>query len=250
MRARVVIATTLAVIVACGPATAAEISILVSMATMSGVKDLAAAYERASGHRVVVNVQTGDALVRWVEANSPADLISNFTQVFGDLVKREKVVAGSPMVFARAGVGVAVKSGAPKPDISTADAFRRAMLDAKSIGYSRSGSGQIAARALERVGISDQVKDKVKFVEGTPVAEIVAKGEVEIGMQQINAIVPVAGADYAGPLPGDLQEYLSFSVGLMTVAKEPAAAQEFMRFMAAPENAEHLRKSGMEPAVR
>ena len=159
-------------------------------------------------------------------------------------------MAGSPVVFARAGVGVAVKSGAPKPDISTPDAFRRAMLDAKSIGYSRSGSGQIAARALQRIGIADQVKDKVKLIEGIPVAEIVAKGEVEIGMQQINAIVPVAGADYAGPLPGDLQEYLSFSVGLMTVSKEQTVARDFMRFMAAPENTEHLRKSGMEPAVR
>src|SRR4029079_5720445 len=115
--------------------------------------------------------------------------------------------------FTKAGVGVSVKAGAPKPDISTPEAFKQAMLAAQTIGYSRSGSGQIAARALQKLGIADEVKAKVKFLEGIPVAEFVAKGDVEIGMQQTNALIGVPGSDYVGPLPGDLQEYLHFSVG-------------------------------------
>ena len=109
------------------------------------------------------------------------------------------------------------------------------MLKAKSIGYSKSGSGLIAERGLKQLGIFDQVKDKVRYLEGTPVAVFVAKGEVEIGMQQSNAIVPVAGAEYAGPLPGELQEYLYFSVGVLTISKQPDVAREFIKFMASPE---------------
>ena len=226
---------------------AAEVKILVSMGSVSGVRDLASAFERVSGHKVIVLLRVGNALLEALKKDEPADLIANFTPTFDGLVKRGKVVAGSPVEFTRAGVGVSVKQGAPKPDISTPEAFKQAMLAAKTIGYSRSGSGMIAARALQKLGIADQVKGKVKFLEGIPVAEFVAKGDVEIGMQQTNALVPVAGADYVGPLPGDLQEYLYFSVGLLTISKQPEAARAFMAFMASPDAAQHLRKTGMEP---
>jgi len=156
-------------------------------------------------------------------------------------------VPGSAVEFARAGVGVAIRKGAPKPDIATVEAYKQTMLKAKSIGYSKSGSGLIAERGLQRLGILDQVRDKVRYLEGTPVAVFVAKGEVELGMQQSNAIVPVAGAEYAGPLPGDLQEYLYFSVGLLNISTQPGVARAFMTFMASPEAAVHLRKSAMEP---
>jgi molybdate transport system substrate-binding protein len=226
---------------------AAEITIFTSMGSLSGVTDLASAFERATGHKVVVGARIGPALPEALNSNEPGDLIANFTPSFDALIKQGKVVPGSVVEFARAGVGVAIKQGAPKPDIATPDAFKQTMLKAKSIGYSKSGSGLIAAKAFERLGIMDQVKDKVRYLEGTPVAVFVAKGEVEIGMQQSNAIVPVAGAEYAGPLPGDLQEYLYFSVGLLTISKQAEAVREFMKFMAAPENAVHLRKTAMEP---
>ena len=121
------------------------------------------------------------------------------------------------------------------------------MLKAKSIGYSKSGSGLIAERGLKELGIFDQVKDKVRYLEGTPVAVFVAKGEVELGMQQSNAIAPVEGAEYAGPLPGKLQEFLYFSVGLLNISTQPGVAREFMQFMGSPAAAAHLRKSAMEP---
>lgn len=227
---------------------AAEITIFTSMGSLSGVTDLAAAFEKATGHKVVVGARIGPALPKALESNEPGDVIANFTPTFDALVKQGKVVAGSPVQFARAGVGVAIQKGAPKPDIGTPEAFKQTVLKAKSIGYSKSGSGLIAEKALTRLGILDQVKDKVRYLERIPVAEFVAKGEVEIGMQQSNAIVPVAGAEYAGPLPGDLQEYLYFSVGLLTISKQPEVARAFMKFMASPDAAVHLRKTAMEPA--
>ena len=230
-----------------GSAMAAEITIFTSMGSLSGVTDLAAAFAQATGHKVTVGARIGPALPKALASNEPGDIIANFTPAFDALIKQGKVVPGSVVEFARAGVGVAIRKGAPKPDISTVDAYKQTMLKAKSIGYSKGGSGLIAERGFERLGIMDQVRDKVRYLEGTPVAVFVAKGEVEIGMQQSNAIVPVEGAEYAGPLPGDLQEYLYFSVGLLTISKQPEVAREFMRFMAAPENAVHLRKTAMEP---
>jgi molybdate transport system substrate-binding protein len=226
---------------------AAEITIFTSMGSLSGVTDLAAAYEKASGHKVTVAARIGPALPKALASNEPGDVIANFTPAFAGLVKQGKVVAGSPMQFARAGVGVAVRKGAPKPEIGTVEAFKQTMLKAKSIGYSKTGSGLIAERALTKLGILDQVRDKVRYLERIPVAAFVAKGEVEIGMQQSNAIIPVAGADYVGPLPGNLQEYLYFSAGLLAISKQPEAARAFMAFMASPAAAAHLRKSGMEP---
>jgi molybdate transport system substrate-binding protein len=230
-----------------GMAQAADITIFTSMGSLSGVTDLAAAYEQASGHKVTIARRIGPALPKALNSNEPADIVAQFTTSFDALIKQGKVVPGSVAPFARAGVGVAIKKGAPKPDIATVDGFKQTMLKAKSIGYSKSGSGLIAERGLQRLGIFDQVKDKVRYLEGTPVAVFIAKGEVEIGMQQSNAIVPVAGAEYAGPLPGDLQEFIYFSVGVLTISKQPDAARAFMAFMASPEATVHLRKSAMEP---
>ncbi len=244
-----VIGTFLSLSVATMPQ-AAEITIFTSMGSLSGVTDLAAAYEKASGHKVVVAARIGPALPKALNSNEPGDIVANFSDAFDGLIKQGKVVAGSVVEFTRAGVGVAIKQGAPKPDIGTVEAFKATMLKAKSIGYSKSGSGLIAERGLQRLGIFDQIKDKVRYLEGTPVAVFIAKGEVEIGMQQSNAIVPVAGAEYIGPLPGDLQEYLYFSVGILSISKQPELARGFIAFMAAPENAVHLRKSAMEPPQR
>jgi molybdate transport system substrate-binding protein len=226
---------------------AAEITIFTSMGSLSGVTDLAAAFEKATRHKVKVASRIGSELPKALTSNEPGDIVANFTNAFDGHIKQGKVVAGSPVEFARAGVGVAVKKGAPKPDIGTVEAYKQAILKAKTIGYSKSGSGPIVERGLQQLGIFEDVKPKVRYLVGIPVAEFVAAGDVELGMQQSNAIIPVAGVDYAGPLPGELQEYLYFSVGLLTISKQPKVAQEFMSFMAAPENAAHLRKSAMEP---
>ena len=226
---------------------AVDITIFTSMGSLSGVTDLAAAFGNASGHKVKVAARFGPALSNALAGNEPGDIVADFTHAFDEHVRQGKVVAGSAVEFARAGVGAAIKKGAPRPDIGTVEAFKQAVLKARTIGYSKSGSGPIVERGLRRLGIFDRVRSRVRYVVGRPVAELVALGDVEIGMQQSNAIVPVAGVDYIGPLPGDLQEYLYFSVGLLTISKQPEAARAFMKFMAAPENAAHLRRSAMEP---
>ena len=200
-------------VLSAGQSGAAEVTVLAGMGVVSGGRDVATSFERATGHKVNVSFEAGPSLMQKVNAGAPADLVAHYPGVIDDLIKQGKVV-GSRVDFARAGVGVAVKAGAPKPDIGTPEAFRRAMLAAKSIAYARTGaSGIIAAKLMERLGIAEQLKDKTKLVDGVPVAEVVAKGEAEIGMQQINVILPVAGADYVGPLPAELQGYVNFAVG-------------------------------------
>jgi molybdate transport system substrate-binding protein len=234
-------------ILAQAPVQAAEITVLAGMGNVSGIQDLAPAFERASGHKVIVRfVPTAD-LPAVIAANTPADVLTASPQAIDDYIAKGKVMAGTHVDFGKAGVGVSVKAGAPKPDIGNVEAFKRAMLNAKSIGYSNGGSGLIAAKVMEKLGIAAQLKDRTKFINGRPVAEDVAKGEVEIGIQQINVLLPVAGADYVGPLPGELQDYVLFSTGVLAVSKQVDAASAFQKFAAAPESAALLRKSGMEP---
>jgi molybdate transport system substrate-binding protein len=226
---------------------AAEITVLAGMGNVSGINDIAPAFERASGHKVVVRFVPTAELAGVIDSNAPADVITAGPEAIDGFIGKGKVVTGTRVDFGKAGVGVSVKAGAPKPDISNIDAFKRAMLGARSIGYSNGGSGNIAAKVMEKLGIAAELKDRTKFINGRPVAEAVAKGEVEVGIQQINVLLPVAGADYVGPLPGALQDYVLFSLGVLTVSKQQDAAKAFQAFAAAPENAALLRKSSMEP---
>ena len=230
-----------------GPVQAAEITVLGGMGVVSGLHDLAPAFEKMTGHKVIVRfVQTAD-INQKINSGAPADIAALQPQQVDAFIKDGKIVAGTKTNFVQAGVGVAVKTGARRPDISTVEAFKTAMLKAKSIGYSRGGSGLISAQVMEKLGIADQLKAKTKFIDGIPVAEVVAKGEVEIGLQQINVILPVKGADYIGPLPKELQETVKFSAGVLTTSKQPEVAKAFLRFIASAEAAPLLRKSGMEP---
>ncbi len=230
-----------------GPVQAAEITVLGGMGVVSGLHDLAPAFEKMTGHKVIVRfVQTAD-INQKINSGAPADIAALQPQQVDAFIKDGKMVAGTKTNFVQAGVGVAVKTGARRPDISTVEAFKTAMLKAKSIGYSRGGSGLISAQVMEKLGIADQLKAKTKFIDGIPVAEVVAKGEVEIGLQQINVILPVKGADYIGALPKELQETVKFSAGVLTTSKQPEVAKAFLRFIASAEAAPLLRKSGMEP---
>jgi molybdate transport system substrate-binding protein len=184
-----------------------------------------------------------------VDAGGPADIVALNPPVIDDLIKSGKVV-GTRVDFARAGIGVAVKAGAPKLDLSTVDAFKRAMLNAKSIGYSTAGSGLMVAKIMQDLGLTEELKARTKFLDGFPAAESVARGEVEIALQQINVILPVAGAELGGVLPPELQQYNAFAAGVLASSKEKEVATAMVKFMGAPENAALVRKSGMEPPAR
>ncbi len=200
-----------------------------------------------TGHKVIVLFRQTADLNQMINSGAPADIAALLPLQVDAFVKDGKMVAGTKTNFAQAEVGVAVKKGARRPDISTVNAFKAAMLNAKSIGYSQGGSGIISAKVMEKLGIADQLKAKTKFIDGIPVAEVVAKGEVEIGLQQINVIIPIKGADYIGPLPKELQETVKFAAAVLAVSKQPEVSRAFLRFIASPEAAPLLRKSAMEP---
>jgi len=228
---------------------AAELIILSNQGASPGVRALAAGFARASAHKVTVLEETGKALEQRL-ANGPADLISLGPPAMDNLVKRGRVVADTVTPFTLAGLGVSVRAGAPKPDISTVEAYKAALLKAKSIGYSRGCSGQHVALGIAKLGITEQIKPKVQLTGGGtgPVTFFLARGDFEIGIQQTNIMVGAPGTDYVGPVPGFLNIPCPNSVALLTVSKQQDAAREMIRFMVSPAAAPLLRKVHEQPA--
>ena len=219
------------------------------MGTMSAWSELATAFTRRTGHKLIVTQESATTLEQALASNAPADLIVLYTDPMNGVIRRGKVLEGSSTIFARAAVGLSVKAGAPWPDISTPEAFKRTLLGAKSICYSFGGSGGVAARAIENLGIAEQMKSRTVRSEGGPAAGYVARGEVEMAIQQVNVSKPVAGTDYVGNLPGDLHEYVVFAIAVMAVSKEQEAAKALIRFVTSAEAVPLLRKGMMEPAA-
>jgi molybdate transport system substrate-binding protein len=232
-----------------GAAGAAELIILTNQGATPGVSELAAAFARATGHKVTVIQEAGPALNRRLESG-PADLITGNPEPMEELVKKGQVVAGTAAPFVLAGLGLSVRAGVAKPDIGTVEAYKAALLAAKSIGYSRGCSGTHIAEGIEKLGLTAQLKPKTVFTEGGPVVEFLAKGDFDLGIQQTNIMVGAPGTEYVGPLPGFLNDPCPSSVALLTVSKEPDAARAMIRFMISPEAAPLLRKTYVEPARR
>jgi molybdate transport system substrate-binding protein len=229
-------------------ADAAELVVLTNQGATPGVQELATAFTRASGHKVTVIQETGPSLDQRLKSNGPADLITSNPEQIEGLIKRGAVVAGSVTPFVLASLGVSVRAGAPKPDISTVEAYKAALLAAKSIGYSRGCSGTNAAEGIEKLGLTEQLKAKTVRTDAGPVVEYLAKGDFEIGIQQTNIMVGAPGTDYVGVPPGFLNKPCPSSVALMAGSKEPDAARALIKFMISPEAAPLLRKTYVEPA--
>lgn len=219
------------------------------MGTMSAWNELASRFTRLTGHKLIVSQESTATLEQTLVSTAPADLIVLYTDAMNGVIRRGKVMEGSSTIFARAAVGLSVKAGAPWPDISTPEAFKRTLLGARSICYSFGGSGSVAARAIEKLGIAEQMKSRTIRSEGGPAAGYVARGEVEMAIQQVNVSTPVAGTDYVGNLPGDLHEYVVFAIAVMAVSREQEAARALIRFVTSPEAGPLLQKGMMEPAA-
>ena len=232
-----------------GATTAVELTILTNQGATPGVRELAAAFSRTSGHKVTVIQEEGAALERRI-TTGPADLVTGNPPAIEALVKSGKVVAGTVTPFVLAGLGLSVRAGVPKPDIGTVDAYKAALLAAKSIGYSRGCSGTNIAEGIEQLGLTEQLKAKTTYTTGGPVAEFLARGDFDLGIQQTNIMVGVPGTEYVGPLPGFLNKPCPSSVALLTVSREPDAARAMITFMISPEAAPLLRKTYVEPARR
>ena len=218
-----------------------------SMGSLSGWNELAPAFTRLTGHKVTVVQETADTLNQALSSNAQTDLIALYGDPLKHVVKQGWVVEDSMKIFSRAAVGLSVKSGAPWPDISTPEALKRTLLGAKSVCYSFGGSGIVAHRAIEKLGIAAEMKSRTIRSEGGPAAAYVARGEAEMAIQQINVSKPVTGTDYVGDLPRELHEYIVFTVAIVKASKEQEAGRAFIRFVTSPEAAPLLEKGMMEP---
>jgi molybdate transport system substrate-binding protein len=233
-------------------AAAAEIKVLTAGAFKQIVVALAPEFEKQTGHKVIIENETVGALVKKIEGGEAFDVTFLSPGAVDDLVKKGKVADGSRVNLARVGVGVMVKEGAPKPDVGTVEAFKQAVLAAKSVAYidpaSGGSSGIYVAKLLEQLGIADQVKPKAKLKQGGYVADLIESGEAELGIHQISEIVPHKGVTLVGPLPKEIQNYTTYAAGVASGAKDKDAAMALVRFLAGPRTAEILKSKGMEPA--
>jgi molybdate transport system substrate-binding protein len=232
-----------------GMAGAAEINVISTQATQEAYLELVAQFEKATGHKVT-SVFNGTLNVQKRLADGETyDLIIMASPAIDEQIKLGKAVAGSRVDIAKSGTGVAVRKGAAKPDIGSADALKKTLLAAKSIGYSTGPSGVYMLGVFEKLGIGDQIKGKLKQTSsGVFVGTLITSGEAEVGFQQISELVHFPGIDYVGPLPGELQRMTVFSAGVHSGAKQADAARALLKFLTAPAAAPIIRKHGLEPA--
>ncbi len=226
------------------------IRILSTLAVMGAMQELARLYEAKTGRTIVAEFSPTVALLGRIRSGEAADIAILTAQGIDELIQEGKIRPGSRTDIALSYVGIAVKAGAPKPDIATREAFRTTLIGARSIAYSRIGaSGIYFAELIRRLGIEAEVNAKAVIVPSGFTAERVAKGEVELAVQQISELLVVPGIEVVGPLPPDIQTVAMFSAGLLTTAKQPQAAATLLRFLTAPEVAPVLRIAGLEPAA-
>jgi molybdate transport system substrate-binding protein len=234
------------------PSQALELKVLTAGAFKSSVVALGPEYEKASGNKLVIDNDTVGGLVKKVENGEPFDVIVLSPAAIDELAAKGKIAPFSRTNLARVGVGVMVKTGAPKPDISTVDAFKKAVLDAKSVSFidpaSGGSSGIYVAKLLERLGIADQVKPKEKLKDGGYVADVISSGEAELGIHQISEIVPHEGVTLVGPLPKEIQNYTVYAAGVGPNTKYPDEARKLIAVFSGPSAQALFKSKGMEPA--
>lgn len=230
---------------------ATEITVQCTNGLKESLIDLAPEFERAHGAKVDVSFGSTKVIVEAVNAGARVDLLILTAEAIDDLIQHGKVMTGSRLDIARSGIGVAVRAGAPRPDIATPEALKRALLAARTVSYSRVGaSGIYTANVLiPRLGIAEEMKSRAVVSEpGTPVGVLIADGQAEIGLQQISELVPVPGIDIVGPLPGDLQKMTTFSAGIPTRSRSADIARALAAYLAAPAALPVMRRQGLEPA--
>lgn len=238
-----------------GYARAAEIRVVSSGGFSAAYRTLTPQFERVTGNRLVSNWgpsmgDTHDAIPARLRRGEPIDVVIMVGYALDSLIKDGKVIPGSRVDLARSKIGVAVKAGAPIPDVSTVDALRRTLLAAKSIAYSDSASGvYIQNEMFKNLGIEDQVQSKARMIPAIPVGGVVARGEAEIGFQQVSELKPVPGITIVGPLAPEVQRVTVFSAGVVKGAKNAEAARALIAYLASPEAAEAIIESGMEPVA-
>jgi molybdate transport system substrate-binding protein len=246
-----------AVLIAPAAAWADDVHVMISAGFFHVYSELAPKFEKQAGHHLITvrGPSMGDSpesIPTRLTRGEAADVVILDGGAADELARRGLAKAESKKVFARSLIGMVVRAGAAKPDISTVDAFRKTLLDAESIAYSDSGSGTfISTKLYDQLGVADQVKGKSRKVRGPPsgepVAAVIARGEAEIGFQQVSELINVAGTTFVGAIPVELQPGFTFAGALTTNAKSPSAGAQLIQFLASPDVAPVLEKAGLAP---
>jgi molybdate transport system substrate-binding protein len=223
------------------------VAVLSSIATKEAYLVLVPQFERASGQTITTTWAGTVDIMKRMAAGEVHDLVIISSTELDDLIKQGKIRNGSRVDIAKSGIGVAVRAGAPRPDISTPDALKRALLAAKTVGYTSGPSGVYMGNLIERMGIASEVKAKFRSVpSGGTIGTIVASGDCEIGFQQVSELVHIKGVDMIGQLPADIQRVTVFSSGVQVGAKNPDGATALQRFLAAPAADATIKAAGLE----
>ena len=247
--ARIASAAIATVLTAGSGAAAAELTVVATGGPLPGVMGtLGPMFERATGHKVKLVVKAGPAIVKDIKDGASIDLIVSGSETIDELAKDGLLAPGSAKIM-QSRVGLGVREGAPKPDIGTAAALKSALLAAKTVAYSQGSSGQHFLTVIRKLDIAEALKPKTIVVTGQPVGNVVAKGDAEIGIQQVAELTPVAGVALVGPLPAELNKVIPYSVGIPIKAKEMEAAKALKDFISSEAAiAAYTKKNGMEVA--
>ena len=241
-------ASLVAAMISIHAAQAAEVKVMAANAVKEAYLELVTAFEKSTGHKVTTIWGGTEGVAKRISGGEVVDIVIIAALNIDKLIAEGKLVSGSRADFAKSGVGIAVRTGLPKPDISSTEAVKRAVLAANSVAYSSGPSGFYVADLFKRMGITDQIKDKVRQpASGVQVGELVARGEADLGFQQISELLHVKGVDYLGPLPPEIQNITIYSAGLHTAAPAPDAARALVKSLTSPQAAPIIKKIGMEP---
>lgn len=242
------IAGLLVLLAFCAVTRAAEIRVLSTNALKHAMQELGPRFEQASRHKLVLQFAPAADMKARIEKGEAFDVTFLTAAAIDDLIKQGRLLAATRTDIARVGAGVAIRKGAPKPDISTPDAFKRALLAARSVTYVGTGAtGATMRKAFEQLGIAEEMKAKTRTVSGISAADAVARGDAEMGFSVISEILGVAGTEFAGPLPPEVQVYLVFPGAVSANARASDAAQQLIKFLTGEAAAEVMRAQGMEP---
>jgi molybdate transport system substrate-binding protein len=232
-------------------AMAAEVKVMAGVAMSGVIGELGPQFERATGHKIVIQYGPGATLRRQIEAGEAFDLAIVASERVDDLIKQGKIAGDTRMDIVRVGIGVAVREGAPKPDISSVDAFKRMLLSVKSVTYlPESATGEHFAKLLDRLGIADQLKGKLKPNAPGRIAQVVANGEVELAIVTTSDLSSTKGVQLVGLLPAELQNWFVNTAGVSATAKQPGAAKALIKHLTTPEAAAVIKAKGMVPLGR
>jgi molybdate transport system substrate-binding protein len=238
-------------VVSAAPTTgrAADIKLICSNGYHAVIDVLGPQYEKGTGHKLVVSYGLAAALGKEIEGGEPFDIAILAPPQIDALVKQGKIAVDTRTVLAKSGMGVMVRAGAPKPDVSTVDTFKKTLVQAKSIAFPPGGqSGMYLVGLIDRLGLKEALKDKLKPIASGPLTgETVARGEAEIGITPIGELLSVKGVTLVGPLPADVQNYIVQVAGVSANAAQGAAARDFLKFLADPEHYPLIIEKGMEP---